>query len=92
MLFRSARHLYLLPSFVSPSFVVNGLYFAVSRETRGWNKLQERLSKDGSQLVKNFHRLKLLAADGKIYLTDFADGETLLRLVQVVRSPRLSAG
>jgi hypothetical protein len=30
-----------------------------------WNKLKERLVKEGSQLVTNCHRLKLPAADGK---------------------------
>jgi len=52
-----------------------------------WNKLKERLSKEGSQSVTNCHRLKLPAADGKSYLTDVADAETLLRLVQSVPSP-----
>src|SRR4030066_1303366 len=35
-----------------------------------WNKLKERLKKEGSQSVTNCHRLKLEAADGKQYLTD----------------------
>jgi hypothetical protein len=47
-----------------------------------WNKLKERLSKEGSESVTNCHRLKLPAADGKNYLTDVAIAETLLRLVQ----------
>jgi predicted adenine nucleotide alpha hydrolase (AANH) superfamily ATPase len=47
-----------------------------------WNKLKERLKKEGSQSVTNCHRLKLEAADGKKYLTDVARVETLLRLVQ----------
>lgn len=46
-----------------------------------WNKLKERLSKEGSQSVTNCHRLKLEAADGKKYLTDAANAETLLRLI-----------
>ncbi len=53
-----------------------------------WNKLKERLDKEGSQSVTNCHRLKLPAADGKNYLTDVATAETLLRLVQSVPSPR----
>jgi hypothetical protein len=53
-----------------------------------WNKLKERLNKEGSQSVTNCHRLKLPAADGKSYLTDVADVETLLRLVQSVPSPK----
>lgn len=53
-----------------------------------WNKLKERLNKEGSQSVTKCHRLKLEAADGKKYLTDVADPETLLRLIQSVPSPK----
>lgn len=53
-----------------------------------WNKLKERLKKEGSESVTNCHRLKLEAADGKKYLTDVADPETLLRLIQSVPSPK----
>ena len=53
-----------------------------------WNKLKERLSKEGSQLVTNCHQLKLTAEDGKQRLTDVATAETLLRLVQSVPSPK----
>ena len=53
-----------------------------------WNKLKERLGKEGSQSVTDCHRLKLLDADGKSYLTDVATAETLLRLVQSVPSPK----
>jgi len=53
-----------------------------------WNKLKERLKKEGSESVTNCHRLKLEAADGKKYLTDVANPETLLRLIQSVPSPK----
>jgi len=53
-----------------------------------WNKLKERLKREGSELVTNCHQLKLAAADGKKYLTDAADPETLLRLIQSVPSPK----
>ncbi|MEI9865228.1 MAG: BRO family protein [Limisphaerales bacterium] len=53
-----------------------------------WNKLKERLNKEGSQSVTNCHQLKLPAADGKNYFTDVATAETLLRLVQSVPSPK----
>ena len=53
-----------------------------------WNKLKERLGKEGSQLVTNCHQLKMLAADGKQRPTDAATAETLLRLVQSVPSPK----
>ena len=53
-----------------------------------WKVLKHRLSKEGSQLVTNCNQLKLPAADGKSYLTDVANAETLLRLVQSVPSPK----
>ena len=53
-----------------------------------WNKLKERLNKESSQSVTKCHQLKLEAADGKKYLTDVADPETLLRLIQSVPSPK----
>ena len=37
-----------------------------------WNKLKERLGKEGSQLVTNCHQLKMTAEDGKQRLTDAA--------------------
>ena len=52
-----------------------------------WNKLAERLRKEGSESVTKCQRLKLEAADGKYYLTDAADTETLLRLIQSIPSP-----
>ena len=53
-----------------------------------WNKLKERLKKEGSESVTNCHQLKLEAKDGKKYLTDVANPETLLRLIQSVPSPK----
>jgi len=53
-----------------------------------WNKLKERLRKEGSQSVTDCHQLKLEAADGKKYLTDVAVAETMLRIVQSVPSPK----
>ena len=53
-----------------------------------WNKLKERLKDEGSESVTNCHQLKMKAADGKFYLTDVADTETLLRLIQSIPSPK----
>lgn len=53
-----------------------------------WNKLKERLKKEGSQTVTNCHQLKMTAKDGKARLTDAANAETLLRLVQSIPSPK----
>jgi sulfur relay (sulfurtransferase) DsrC/TusE family protein len=53
-----------------------------------WKVLKIRLRKEGSQTVTNCNRLKMVAEDGKQRLTDVANAETLLRLVQSVPSPK----
>lgn len=53
-----------------------------------WKVLKSRLRKEGGESVTKCNRLKLPAADGKSYLTDVANTETLLRLVQSVPSPK----
>jgi len=53
-----------------------------------WKVLKHRLTKEGSESVTKCNRLKLSAADGKSYLTDVADPETLLRIIQSVPSPK----
>lgn len=53
-----------------------------------WRKLKERLKKEGNQTVTNCHGLKMLAQDGKMRMTDVADTEQLLRLIQSVPSPK----
>lgn len=53
-----------------------------------WNKLKQRLKEDGNETVTNCHQLKLTAADGKKRLTDVADTEQLLRLIQSIPSPK----
>ena len=53
-----------------------------------WKVLKNRLKKEGSQTVTNCNRWKMVAEDGKMRLTDVADPETLLRIIQSVPSPR----
>ena len=53
-----------------------------------WNKLKQRLRDEWSESVTNCHQLKLVASDGKKYLTDVASVKTLLRLIQSVPSPK----
>jgi hypothetical protein len=53
-----------------------------------WKVLKHRLLKEGSQTVTNCNRLKMLAQDGKMRMTDVADTEQLLRLIQSIPSPK----
>ncbi len=53
-----------------------------------WTTLKNRLKKEGSEIVTKCDKLKLIAADGKNYLTDVADTETVFRLIQSIPSPK----
>ncbi|MCL2152041.1 MAG: Bro-N domain-containing protein [Oscillospiraceae bacterium] len=54
-----------------------------------WAKMKERLVKEGaSELLTNCQQFRLRAPDGKMRLTDVADTEQILRLIQSVPSPK----
>ncbi len=52
-----------------------------------WRVLKKRLIEEGNETVTNCNALKMMAADGKSRLTDVADTEQVLRLVQSIPSP-----
>ena len=58
--------------------------------TNYWAKLKERLKEEGAnQLLTNCQQLKMKSPkDGKRYLTDVADTEQLLRIIQSIPSPK----
>jgi len=53
-----------------------------------WRKLKERLLKEGNETVTNCHGLKMLAADGKMRMTDVADMEGIFRIIQSIPSKK----
>ena len=54
-----------------------------------WKVLKKRLKDEGNESVTNCNRLKLKSPkDGKRYLTDVADTEQLLRIIQSIPSPK----
>ncbi|MCL2443835.1 MAG: Bro-N domain-containing protein, partial [Treponema sp.] len=53
-----------------------------------WRKLKQRLLEEGNETVTNCHSLKLRALDGKMRLTDVADTQQVLRLIQSVPSKK----
>lgn len=53
-----------------------------------WNKLKQRLKKEGFEPVTNCHQLKLCAEDSKMRLTDVADTESIFRIIQSIPSPK----
>jgi hypothetical protein len=53
-----------------------------------WRKLKQRLKAEGNETVTNCHRLKMIATDGKMRLTDVADTEQIFRIIQSVPSKK----
>ena len=56
--------------------------------TAYWRKLKQRLKVEGNETVTNCHGLKMTAHDGKKRLTNVADTEQLLRIIQSIPSPK----
>jgi len=53
-----------------------------------WRVLKKRLLAEGNETVTNCNALKMISADGKKRVTDVADAEQLLRLIQSIPSPK----
>lgn len=54
---------------------------------RYWSDLKIKLQKEGSEVYEKIVQLKMQASDGKFYLTDAANTEVMLRIVQSIPSP-----
>jgi len=53
-----------------------------------WRVMKKRLKDEGNESVTNCNALKMKAADGKMRMTDVADTEQLLRIIQSIPSPK----
>jgi hypothetical protein len=53
-----------------------------------WRVMKKRLKDEGNETVTNCNGLKMLAADGKMRMTDVADTEQIFRLIQSIPSPK----
>lgn len=58
-----------------------------SRPRKYWDDLKRKLKMEGSELSEKIGQLKMQASDGKYYLTDAADTEAMLRIIQSIPSP-----
>lgn len=58
------------------------------RPRKYWNALKTKLQEEGSELSHKLGQLKMEAEDGKMRVTDVADTEQLLRLIQSIPSPK----
>lgn len=53
---------------------------------RYWSSLKIKLKNEGSEVYEKIVQLKMRASNGKYYLTDVANTEVMLRLVQSITS------
>ena len=53
-----------------------------------WSVVKTRLRKEGSELTSICSQLKMQSEDGKTYLTDVADTQSLLRIIQSIPSKK----
>ena len=53
-----------------------------------WKVLKNRMKEEGNELVTNCNQLKMRAQDGKMRLTDVANTEQLLRIIQSIPSKK----
>lgn len=67
---------------------VVGVLTDSSDPTAYWRKLKQRLKAEGNESVTICHALKMQAADGKNRLTDVANTEQLLRIIQSIPSKK----
>jgi len=67
------------------AILINQTDFQLARNY--WKVLKNRLKKEGSEVVTKCNQLKMQSTDGKFYLTDAADTEAMLRLIQSIPSP-----
>jgi len=58
------------------------------RPRKYWDDLKRKLKQEGSELSEKIGQLKLMANDGKYYITDVVDTETIFRIIQSIPSPK----
>lgn len=61
---------------------------ASPRARKYWNALKTKLKQEGNELSQKLGQLKMVAEDGKQRLTDVADTEVVLRIIQSIPSPK----
>ncbi|MBI4129689.1 hypothetical protein HY468_00065 [Candidatus Roizmanbacteria bacterium] len=66
---------------------VVGVLTGTTIPRRYWSDLKIKLQKEGSEVYEKIVQLKMRASDGKYYLTDVADTEVMLRIIQSIPSP-----
>ena len=68
---------------------VVGVLTDSDRPRKYWSDLKKKLTDEGSQLSEKIGQLKMKAEDGKNRITDVANTEQLLRIIQSIPSPKI---
>lgn len=67
---------------------VIGVLTESERPRKYWSDLKSKLKSEGSEVSEKIGQLKMKSSDGKMRITDIADTEQLLRLIQTIPSPK----
>ncbi len=67
---------------------VIGVLTGSERPRKYWSDLKSKLKSEGSEVSEKIGQLKMKSSDGKKRMTDVADTEQLLRLIQSIPSPK----
>jgi hypothetical protein len=65
-----------------------GVLTESERPRKYWSDLKSKLKSEGSEVSEKIGQLKMKSSDGKLRMTDVADTEQLLRLIQSIPSPK----
>ncbi len=68
---------------------VIGVLTESERPRKYWSDLKSKLKSAGSEVSEKIGQLKMKSSDGKMRMTDVADTEQLLRLIQSIPSPKV---
>ena len=67
---------------------VVGVLTGSENPRRYWSDLKRKLKAEGAELYEKIVQLKMPSPDGKMYKTDVANTEQLLRIIQSIPSPK----
>ena len=67
---------------------VVGILSESSRPRKYWSDLRVKLEEEDFQLSDFIGQLRLISGDGKYYMTDCADTETIFRIIQSIPSKK----
>ena len=65
-----------------------GALTQTDRARKYWSDLKTKLQDEGLEVTEKMGKLKLMAEDGKVRLTDCANTKNIFRIIQSIPSPK----